>query len=111
MAFWKPGTSGPSFERDSHERGEYSSTLHVKHNITRQDLPVYAHRLELLYSIEHFPVGKQEVERARNCLSIWSKMDGLQVDERFCVHSLAESLLYLLQRVWQRKWELVLAKR
>ena len=56
MAFWKPGTSGPSFERDSHERGEYSSTLHVKHNITRQDLPVYAHRLELLYSIEHFRV-------------------------------------------------------
>lgn len=57
MAFWKPGTGAPGVdvERDSDERGEHS-ILHTKHNVQRQTLPVYAHRLELLYAIENFPV-------------------------------------------------------
>lgn len=64
MSFWKPGTVAPgvSVERDEKaESGEAGDAIHMfnpNENLTiakqRKMLPIYSHRMQLLYAIEKF---------------------------------------------------------
>jgi len=96
LAFWKPGTvrPGSSVDRASEAEGDVltskpsSSSLGIQSQ--RERLPIYKHRNELLYCIEHFGVvivhaqtgaGKTTHSSIplRKRLGVWR--------ERHCLHS------------------------